>query len=159
MTLFVVVSTIILTYCKLTSSTIETVQDWRKVFGDEKDIVLQSYLGEYHKINKSSNNNAIKDEYYRTISRTSQNSCQIVKQFGGRWSRDCGFEDGEKMICMDTLYEAVENGTCLVYSFGLADDWDFEISMASLGKENLNSLCLSDEWITLYSILKLYSIE
>ena len=155
MTLFVVVSTIILTYCKLTSTTIETVQDWRKVFGDEKDIVLQSYLGDYHKINKSSNNNAIKDEYYRTISRTSQNSCQIVKQFGGRWSRDCGFEDGEKMICMDTLYEAVENGTCLVYSFGLADDWDFEISMASLGKENLNSLCLSDEWITLYSIVKM----
>ena len=159
MTLFVVVSTIILTYCKLTSTTIETVQDWRKVFGNEKDIVLQSYLGEYHNINKSSYNNAIKDEYYRTISRTSQNSCQIVKQFGGRWSRDCGFEDGEKMICMDTLYEAVENGTCLVYSFGLADDWDFEISMASLGKENLNSLCLSDEWITLYSTLKLYSIE
>ena len=159
MTLFVVVSTIILTYCKLTSSTIETVQDWRKVFGDEKDIVLQSYLGDYHKINKSSNNNTIKDEYYRTISRTSQNSCQIVKQFGGRWSKDCGFEDGEKIICMDTVYEAVENGTCLVYSFGLADDWDFEISMASLGKENLNSLCLSDEWITLYSILKLYSIQ
>ena len=135
MTLFVVVSTIILTNCKLTSSTIETVQDWRKVFVDEKDIVLQSYLGDYHKINKSSNNNTIKDEYYRTISRTSQNSCQIVKQFGGRWSRDCGFEDGEKMICMDTLYEAVKNGTCLVYSFGLADDWDFEILMASLGKE------------------------
>ena len=135
MTLFVVVSTIILTYCKLTSSTIETVQDWRKVFGDEKDIVLQSYLGEYHKINKSSNNNAIKDEYYRTISRTSQNSCQIVKQFGGRWSRDCGFEDGEKIICMDTVYEAVKNGTCLVYSFGLADDWDFEISMAGLGMD------------------------
>ena len=144
MTLFVVVSTIILTNCKLTSSTIETVQDWRKVFVDEKDIVLQSYLGDYHKINKSSNNNTIKDEYYRTISRTSQNSCQIVKQFGGRWSRDCGFEDGEKIICMDTVYEAVKNGTCLVYSFGLADDWDFEISMASLGMDTyiLNSLWL-----------------
>ena len=35
---------------------------------------------------------------------------------------------------MDGLYNAVQNGTCLVYSFGLADDWDFEISMASLGK-------------------------
>ena len=145
MTFFIVLSTIILTYCKLTTCSIETFQDWRKIFDVEKDTVLQSYLGKYHKENnKSSNNNAIKDDYYRTISRTSQNSCQIVKQFGGRWSKDCGFEDGEKIICMDTVYEAVKNGTCLVYSFGLADDWDFEISMASLGMDTyiLNSLWL-----------------
>ena len=51
MTLYIVLSTIILTYCKLTCCTFETVQDWRKVFGDEKDTVLQSYLGEYHKEN------------------------------------------------------------------------------------------------------------
>ena len=31
---------------------------------------------------------------------------------------------------MDTLYNAIKNGTCLVYSFGLADNWDFEIFMA-----------------------------
>ena len=42
--------------------------------------------------------------------------------------------DGEKHICIDRLYPALQNGTCLVYSFGLADDWDFEIWMASLGK-------------------------
>ena len=107
---------------------------WVYLIFIEKDIVLLSYLGKYHKENKLSNN-AIKDDYYSTISRTTQNSCQIVKQFGGRWASECGFEDGEKMICMDGLYEAVKNGTCLVYSFGLADDWDFEISMASLGKD------------------------
>ena len=36
---------------------------------------------------------------------------------------------------MDGLYKAVQNQTCLVYSFGLADDWDFEVFMAELGKE------------------------
>ena len=46
----------------------------------------------------------------------------------------CGFLDGEKLLCMDGLYEALEQKNCLVYSFGLADDWDFEIFMAELGK-------------------------
>ena len=45
----------------------------------------------------------------------------------------CGFHDGEKLLCMDGLYKAVQNQTCLVYSFGLADDWDFEVFMAELG--------------------------
>ena len=51
----------------------------------------------------------------------------------GSWMK-CGFLDGEKMLCMDNLYRAITNETCLVYSFGLADDWDFEILMAELGK-------------------------
>ena len=83
---------------------------------------------------KEISNYRLKDDYYRTISRTVQNSCQIVKQLTGRWANECGFLDGEKYICIDRLYPALQNGTCLVYSFGLADDWDFEIWMASLGK-------------------------
>ena len=75
-----------------------------------------------------------KDHYYKTVSLTDQSSCNIVKQIAGRWGDQCGFLDGEKYICIDRLYPALQNGTCLVYSFGLADDWDFEIWMASLGK-------------------------
>ena len=130
MIFFIILSTIVLTKC----SSNDTFQKWRNVFVEEEDTVLLSYLRNYDKENKFSNN-VVKDDYYRTISRAAQNSCQIVKRFAGRWASECGFEDGEKLICMDGLYEAVENGTCLVYSFGLADDWDFEILMASLGKD------------------------
>ena len=45
----------------------------------------------------------------------------------------CGFMDGEKIICMDNLYQGITNGSCLVYSFGLSGDWDFEVNMANLG--------------------------
>ena len=75
-----------------------------------------------------------KDHYYKSVTLTDQSTCHTVKQIAGKWSNECGFLDGEKYICVDRLYPALQNGTCLVYSFGLADDWDFEIWMASLGK-------------------------
>ena len=62
-----------------------------------------------------------------------QGVCHIIKKIGGNWSKYCGFQDGEKTICMDLLYDAVERNDCLVYSFGLADDWNFEVFMAQQG--------------------------
>ena len=44
-----------------------------------------------------------------------------------------GSTDGEKYICLDTLMQDVAYGACLVYSFGIANDWSFEESMGSLG--------------------------
>jgi len=41
--------------------------------------------------------------------------------------------EGQKHICIDDDYlRKAENGDCLVYSFGLADDWDFEEASAAL---------------------------
>ena len=76
----------------------------------------------------------IKDLFYQSINKPLQTSCKILKKFGGKWNPSCGFFDGEKMICMDSIYEAVQNGSCLIYSFGLADNWDFEVAMAELGR-------------------------
>jgi hypothetical protein len=44
-----------------------------------------------------------------------------------------GFE-GQKHVCLDAHFlEKASSGNCLVYSFGLSDDWDFEEFMAELG--------------------------
>ena len=34
---------------------------------------------------------------------------------------------------MDHLKEAIDNDQCLVYSYGLADDWSFDEIMAKMG--------------------------
>ena len=41
--------------------------------------------------------------------------------------------DGVKNICLDQLYPAILSGSCLVYSFGIAEDWTFEEMIAKLG--------------------------
>ena len=62
-----------------------------------------------------------------------QTSCKILKRIAGTWNDQCGFFDGEKIVCMEKLYSAIQNGSCLIYSFGLADNWDFEVALAHLG--------------------------
>ena len=44
-----------------------------------------------------------------------------------------GSSDGEKFICLDYLKQDIANKQCLVYSFGIGDDWTFEESMVELG--------------------------
>ena len=60
---------------------------------------------------------------------------------------------------MDSFYKALEEKNCLVYSFGLADDWDFEILMAELGEKiqimNVSILKLKFVFISFSRILPL----
>ena len=55
--------------------------------------------------------------------------CHSLKRVGGWWWRERQAVDGDKFVCMDTFTPE----DCLVYSFGIADDWDFEDFMDSLG--------------------------
>ena len=41
--------------------------------------------------------------------------------------------EGDKLLCLDNLFHDIIDGNCLVYSFGIAEDWTFEISMADMG--------------------------
>ena len=75
----------------------------------------------------------IQEDYYKLITNLDRDECSIFKRISGTWAPTCGFNDGEKLLCMEKLYSALQNGSCLVYSFGLQDDWDFEVFMANLG--------------------------
>ena len=45
----------------------------------------------------------------------------------------CAWYDGAKYVCLDKWKQIIENGKCLIYSFGLADDWSFEETLAEMG--------------------------
>ncbi len=63
----------------------------------------------------------VRDAYYKLASEVNQSACNVIKRVSGRWMGGCGFLDGEKLLCMDGLYDAVINKTCIVYSFGLCE--------------------------------------
>ena len=62
-----------------------------------------------------------------------QSVCTVGKFFGGQWRSGCGALDGNKYVCLDDFYNDVQNGKCLIYSFGISGDWSFEETMADLG--------------------------
>jgi len=113
------------------SSEIRDIANW-------SDLVLQTQNSRRMQILLDTNlaemdGQQLKETYYELVPQVQQNSCQILKKIGGAWMKNCGFWDGEKLICMDKLYPSIKNDSCLVYSFGLSDNWDFEIIMARAG--------------------------
>ena len=67
-----------------------------------------------------------------------QSECQIFKRISGKWLGGCGFLDGEKLICMDGLYEDVITTNCLVYSFGVGK---YNLEGAIIGMVGFRSVC------------------
>jgi len=52
---------------------------------------------------------------------------------GNSWNGGAGF-DGQKAVCLDKKFmDNLKNDNCLIYSFGLSNDWSFEEAMAALG--------------------------
>ena len=66
-------------------------------------------------------------------SQTFENECMVIKKFGGHWSSVAKIIDGQKPVCLDKIYKDIQSGKCLVYSFGVGDDFTFETAMAGLG--------------------------
>lgn len=117
-------------FCDKPNSDVEKVAQFSNNFVAEEDKLIQEELfEELDKYDKM----AVPEKYYQMVSKPLQSHCNILKNFGGQWNKRCGFLDGEKMVCMDGLYRAIKNKSCLIYSFGLSKDWDFEIAMARLG--------------------------
>ena len=57
---------------------------------------------------------------------------RVLKRIGGHW--DWRQVDGDKFICLDHIL-ARDTGPCIIYSFGIANDWEFEDQMDSLGED------------------------
>ena len=129
--------------CHRCEKDVDNISKWSKFVlksqDDERisDILDKSGLDEKSKLE-------VIDKYYEIAAKPIQGSCNVLKRIAGiGWkgsvkgftnkANSCGFQDGEHLICMDLLYKAVLNQTCLVYSFGLAADWGFEVFMAEIG--------------------------
>ena len=75
----------------------------------------------------------IQDQFYSIANMPLQSVCTVGKFFGGQWLGGYGCLDGNKFVCLDKLFGDVLDGRCLIYSFGISNDWSFEEAMADLG--------------------------
>jgi hypothetical protein len=64
---------------------------------------------------------------------TNRSACRIFYEFGGVVINNSDrYKDGQKSVCLDQgLGPAINN--CLVYSFGIDNEWSFDDDMAKLG--------------------------
>ena len=59
--------------------------------------------------------------------------CRVMKRLGGEWTMNNHHQvDGDKWVCLDHI---LARDRCIIYSFGIRDDWSFEDQMDLLGGE------------------------
>ena len=75
----------------------------------------------------------IRHQFYQILSQPLQTACSISKKIGGEWLPRCAWYDGAKFVCLDKWKSTIDQDKCLVYSFGLAQDWSFEEAVAEMG--------------------------
>jgi hypothetical protein len=63
---------------------------------------------------------------------TNRSSCRLSHDFGGQMLKNPSGKDGQKAVCIDPQVTP-QPGECLVYSFGIADDWSFDEDMEEYG--------------------------
>ena len=60
-------------------------------------------------------------------------ACKEKHRFGGSYRPFCHYVDGGKIVCIDKLISDIANNECVIFSFGIANDWTFEDMMDGLG--------------------------
>ena len=73
------------------------------------------------------------DTFHSIVMDTFDTACSTKVKMGGQYILGCHAMDGHKYVCMDDLVMDFKNKECVVYSFGIRDDWAFEDMMASFG--------------------------
>lgn len=85
------------------------------------------------KLRESKPAESSRDDFHTIVMDTFDTVCHTKVKLGGEYHQKCHVRDGQKYICMDELMEDMRAGKCLVYSFGLAQDWTFEEMVAGMG--------------------------
>ena len=75
----------------------------------------------------------VNDFFHGFIQNPHISFCKEIKRFGGEYKSFCKYFDGQKFVCMDSLIQDITRSECLIYSFGVANDWSFEDVMDDLG--------------------------
>ena len=78
-------------------------------------------------------NKDLQSIFYKLISNPVGGRCANLQRFGGHYMDGCHYWDGHKFVCMPELINDIENNECLVYSFGVSNDWSFERAMGDIG--------------------------
>ena len=63
---------------------------------------------------------------------TNRSSCKLVHDFGGFMMRSPSGLDGQKAVCLDPGVRPPA-GNCVVYSFGINNEWSFDDTMEKYG--------------------------
>ena len=82
---------------------------------------------------QSITNDELRDLFHQIIMNPHNGRCTALQRFGGVYRSDCKYWDGQKFMCMPDVYEDIENNECLIYSFGIANDYSFEQALGLLG--------------------------
>ena len=103
------------------------IQD-RNIVNHMKDLVRQQ------ETNPLLSEDTVIDHFQRILALPLQTACHVGKWVSlKRWLYNCGSTDGERYLCMDNFYKDIPEQKCVIYSFGIADDFTFEREMGSLG--------------------------
>ena len=81
----------------------------------------------------SQTNDQIEDALHAFIMDPTDTVCKEKHRFGGSYHPHCHYVDGGKYVCMDELIYDIANNECVIFSFGIANDWTFEDMMDNLG--------------------------
>jgi hypothetical protein len=65
---------------------------------------------------------------------TNQSSCQLSHAFGGKIMQNPSGIAGQKSVCIDSRIAPIPS-QCLVYSFGISNEWSFDEQMELYGCE------------------------
>ena len=101
---------------------------------DQNIVAYMKNLFYQNEINPLLSADDVIDNFQRIMALPLQTVCNVGKWVSlKRWHSECGSTDGERYLCMDNFYNDILNKRCIIYSFGISNDYHFEEEMGSLG--------------------------